>query len=1707
MRFFLIILILCINIRGLAQNGNNDPVLITAVKNGNIISVKELIDRGTDINLPDSNGATALFWAAGLGHTELVKYLVKKGAATNSTGVIFNNAERTSYYGNLTGIAAGEGHIEILQYLIDSCKIPADDKEFDPLTKRKEGWTALQWAAAAGKNETLDYLINKGADINASHGSDKGTPLIYALQGGHTQAAEILINKNADVNKAGIYRITPLMLAAEKNNIALCFLLWKKGADLLAKNENGHTALEIATKNNFYRIIDFLKTPENYEAIIKREYWSELNDSINYYSNKRDYEKAVVVGQRALTAAGNEFGFKHQNYGLALKSLSVVCRQARYFKLSVQKAEEAAALFREISGKNSIAYAAMLNQAGLSYQKLKDTAAAIRNFKQALSILRIPGNRDNLLESLLYNLASYYIDHEQAATAIPLIEEMLKMQVEIYGPESADYLDGLTMMANAFKESGKINDAISMRKTKSLLCRKLYGEKAVEYAAELNQIAMLYENLNDTVNTTANYKQAINILREQDPAQQILVNVINNFVDFLETENRLEEALLYSRENFRYIEQISGALSENLAKNCNQQARLYEKMSKYAMAEPLYTQAMQIRKKILGDQHSDYAQSLNNLAVLYSRTGKYETAETFYLEAKEIWKKSSVEINRDYFICLNNLGSLYKDMGQYNKAEPYYLESLELRKKMLGESSPEYATGLNNLALLYDNMGLYNKAETFLLQSREIRRKKLGEKHPDYAMSLNNLGSLYSNMGEYKKAESYFIESLELVRKLFGASHFDYSNCLNNLAVLSSDMGEYKKALAFLQESLEIRKNLLGEKHPDYAISLNNLANVYVKLGVYDKAERLYQEAGEIWKTKLGENHPNYSINLSALAILYRETGRFDKAEELFLKVNEIRKKALGGNHPDFATGLNNLGVLYSAVGKYEKAEVLYLRAKEIRRVSLGETNPAYATSLNNLALLYENMGQYDKAEQLFLQAMEMRKKTLGEKHPDYAMSLNNLAVLYRETGLYNKAEQLYRQSNEIIKNVKGNDDLDYALGINNLGALYQSTGDYDKAEKNYLEAIDIRKRILGEEHPDYALTLNNLAFLYTGTGKYEKAEHLYKSAISVFKKVYGPMNTDYALGVNNLALLYMRKGENAKAGKYLLEFNQIEVKNMLSVFNNLSENEKGKYLENKVVINDECNSFLYHLKKANPVFAKLNYDLQLLLKSLSLTSTKTTIEAVRNSSDSSVHRLFETWKTNKAVLARQYSIPLSQRREDLKKVEEQTEGLEKELTRKSADFKNQIQSIDIKTTNVQSKLEEGEVALEFVRFEVLNREWTDSIMYAAYILGRNDSIPVFVPLFEEKQLGKLFDSAGTSADKMVSSFYRGGEIKNKSSATTLGKDLYKLVWSPLEPYLKGVKKISYSPAGKLYNIAFHALPVDSNTVLMDKYELQQYTSTRQIVLRSTEEQTRTIHSINLFGDPAFTIDSISLAKSSKGKENVSGVYTPPNRGTRGGSWAELPGTADEIKKIKTLFDQHQNNGQTEKVYSKVYTRLAATEEALKSLNGNSSQVLHLATHGFFLPKAVGKTRDNSTNSGNTYSLAEDPLLRSGLILTGGNYAWSGKTPIEGVEDGIVTAYEISQLDLSNTELVVLSACETALGDVKGSEGVFGLQRAFKMAGVKKMIVSLWQVPDKETAELMTTFYGYLLQGKTITEAFAKAQAEMRKKYSAYYWAAFVLVE
>ena len=381
--------------------------------------------------------------------------------------------------------------------------------------------------------------------------------------------------------------------------------------------------------------------------------------------------------------------------------------------------------------------------------------------------------------------------------------------------------------------------------------------------------------------------------------------------------------------------------------------------------------------------------------------------------------------------------------------------------------------------------------------------------------------------------------------------------------------------------------------------------------------------------------------------------------------------------------------------------------------------------------------------------------------------------------------------------------------------------------------------------------------------------------------------------------------------------------------------------------------------------------------------------------------------------------------------------------------------------------------------------------MYAAFVFTNHDTVPHFVPLCEESKLQSLLQY--NNSNGYVNNLYRGGKLGTAPPKEFKGDSLYHYVWEPLEPYLGNAHTVSIAPVGILHKISFAAMPSKKSQYLVATYKIQQYTSTRQIA-EIYDSLSKTDNNVALMGGISYTVDSSSFVSRAR---NIKPTKRGTKRAYSKSAWEFLPGTLSEIDNIQHLFEKY---GKT--VLSD--TGSSASEERFKSFSGHSPRIIHLATHGFFLPDPQSNKNDEYDTSSGFY---KDPMLRTGLILAGANRTWLGKPPFANREDGILSAYEISQLDLSNTDLVVLSACETALGDIEGSEGVFGLQRAFKIAGVRNLVVSLWQVPDKETSELMTQFYTYYLSGIPAREAFIQAQQLMRQKYTPYYWAAFVFIQ
>jgi CHAT domain-containing protein len=966
-------------------------------------------------------------------------------------------------------------------------------------------------------------------------------------------------------------------------------------------------------------------------------------------------------------------------------------------------------------------------------------------------------------------------------------------------------------------------------------------------------------------------------------------------------------------------------------------------------------------------------------------------------------------------------------------------------------------------------------------------------------IELNNSAIELQEKGDYAKALTQAMAAVDKAKQEYGQNHPDYAQALNTLASITKSVGQYKKAEVFYLEAKKIRERTLGKNHRDYANSLNNLGTFYTTLGQYTIAEKYLLESVDIHKKIFGSDNVYYGISLNAIGVLYKAMKEPEKALPYMISASAILKKPEGGISINYLTTLNNLASVYSDLGLYVKAEDIYTKAKDYSALHFGEKTPTHINLLNNIATVYCETKQFEKALSLFRRSGELCKALLGNKHQEYAVALSNIAETYMRLEKYHLALAPSAEALEIWKNSLGTTHENYANQLFQLAKLYQYAGENKKAEQMLLESAEIHKSKFGTSSLAYAKCMANLAFYYYFLNDVNKAELLFTRTMEIYRARMGDSSEHYSTVANNLAALYLKSNQPAKAATTTILASNGIIKAITQNFLLFSNKDKEEYLEKTRYNADFLNSAISLSANNQSSLAEFGFNQNIMLKSLALSDTRDLRGLLYNSQDTAIQKLFVHWLNLKKMIAKQYSLPVEMRAPDFNQARFLADEMERDLSKKMAGFRQQQEAFKINAAVIKGKMDPDEAVLEFIRFRKFENHWTNNYGYAVYLLRKSDPFPVFIPLFDESQLQKILDSAGKSTVTMVNKIYRGAEIRDKS-ATALGKSLYQLIWQPLESYLKGIKKVSYSPAGKLYGIAIHALPCDSTRLLIDRYLLNQYSSTRQVALREEYKFSKPQNSV-LFGDAVFSLDSLSLVKSRKAKRYdttySASVYTPDNRGGYAGTWPELPGTAQELKKINQLLLANQ-------LTVKSFTQRTATEENLKSISGSSPQVLHIATHGFFLPVA-DKRKDNENV--NSYLLAEDPLLRSGLVLTGGNYVWSGKTPIDGIEDGIATAYEISQLNLSNTELVVLSACETALGDVKGSEGVFGLQRAFKMAGAKKMIVSLWQVPDKETAELMTAFYGYWLGGKKIEDAFSQAQTDMRKKYAPYYWAAFVLIE
>ncbi len=802
--------------------------------------------------------------------------------------------------------------------------------------------------------------------------------------------------------------------------------------------------------------------------------------------------------------------------------------------------------------------------------------------------------------------------------------------------------------------------------------------------------------------------------------------------------------------------------------------------------------------------------------------------------------------------------------------------------------------------------------------------------------------------------------------------------------------------------------------------------------------------------------------------------------EEAFPLINEswhFYSKHIDSFPIDYANLAHILGQCYMINDNYEKAEEYFFIAINTLKNKYKD-DYVYRSTLTDIGIFYYTLHNYDKANQYFSEAKYLFEKNLDLGYR-YAILLTNYSLIQNDMGKNLLAKMYVDLAMDIFVNSEKKDSVETSTLLSQYASTYYKLGFIEDAISIMRQALDICPN-------------NNSSGLLSGIGTLYFNQKNYKEALNYYKKSF---DLNHAITFNLITgtqlawTQHVLKDKNCFITSQLLSDSIIS--DVMRKFTFLSNRERESYWSYNNI----------NIDLLNTIFANANtgkyigtiYNNCLFTKGLLLKTSKYIKREISLSGDDYSKKLISIMNfLEKEINKGNYSA------KQIEQIKDSLNNIDKLLTKNNASYQSFKKELLPDWTRIKKSLDKNEAAIEFVQIPIIEHDSIpESFIYKYYgmIIKKNSSFPILVPLCTDLELQDILVNRNhLRTNRYISNLYTVG-----NSTSTFGDKLYNNVWAPLEKELKGIKIIYYSPIGQLNSISFNAL-MNNSICLSDRFNLHLLSSTAEIVQLKRKTHSKIENAI-IYGGIAYDLSDAQMIAEAKNYETTNKHVVQPIEEDRNRSgWNYLPGTVEEVKSINATLDSVG--------YSSVlYLGAHANEESFKSLSGKSPHLLHIATHGFFLndPKqiAVNPFLQEIKRHGDI-----NYLLRSGLLFAGANKKWVHGNNVEGIEDGVLTAEEISNLDLSSTEVVSLSACETGLGEIVSSEGVFGLQRAFKLSGVKTLIMSLWKVPDNATSKLMISFYKNWSSGMEIHQAFQSAQKKIKEKYpSPYYWAGFVMLD
>ncbi|MDN5200737.1 CHAT domain-containing protein [Fulvivirgaceae bacterium BMA10] len=1059
----------------------------------------------------------------------------------------------------------------------------------------------------------------------------------------------------------------------------------------------------------------------------------------------------------------------------------------------------------------------------------------------------------------------------------------------------------------------------------------------------------------------------------------------------------------------------------------------------------------------------------NTTVDFYTRLSEKSTED---LE-KEVLKlmENKAAYPKNHYKRIEILQFLYKTSLAHLKvsvAEKYLNDILEIQKERYGSYSVEYHITKLLLANHYikytDNLNLAR--DIYSESYDQIVSKEILPGHIHYIDFINNIVALHEFSDNYAEASKTLESALNATKKEFNDKNVRYGVALDKIANLQLKIGDYDKAVQNIATALSILSEQKDEgvNGYHYASAKETEAKLLAIQGFYDEAKSSLLKAQRV-KQKLVHNPQFYSDNSEDdLADLYIKIGRYNETQEILEKAISEKERLYGKESRQLIPSLTAQGQLQFIYGEFTEAEKTVRRALDIAVKQYNERSTKTAPPRLLLSEIYAELGDYSNSSELAKNALEILESRFGKEHIEVSRALVQLGTIqFHQQENLAETENLFLRARQIVAEKLGDDNPLYANILKNIAAIYVQGNEFEKAHELLNDAGQIwAEKISARYNVNAANIYTLLGDIYFKQKLYNIAETNYLNANRLYDKIFGKNHPAYVKNLSKLSKTYYMLKLNKKANDYILEALSNYKQYIEDYFPALSEGQKTKYW------NTIKGDFEYFntLALNDPNLVDQMYDNALTSKALLLSSSIKIKKRILNSNDDDLIVKFNDWALKKEVLASFSSLNVDQLKENdinLDELNKEVETLEKELSEQSELFSRKLDKKPLTWKKIRSVLEKDEVAIEMVRFRLFNHVFTDSVIYAILFIS-NDTrqTPAYTFLRNGRELEQKYFNYYKNAIRF--------KLKDEHSNQKF--------WRPIAQATGGYQTIYLSPDGVFNQINLEAIPTNNARYVLDEVNLVQISTTRDLFSQRTQQRKETVsldQTASIFGDPQYYLNSNAddqLIKS-------------------------LPGSREEVDKVQAILLENGWN-------SSPYTQDEATEYQVKLVE--NPRIFHVATHGFFEENKV-EIFDDFQWLHSKNELQQNPLLKSGLLFAGAGDALNRNSTNYNFQNGVLTAYEAMNLELDNTELVVLSACETGLGNIGIGEGVYGLQRAFLQAGAKSLIMSLFKVSDQVTLELMVKFYQKWLTSGDKRQAFISAKKEIRDEFhDPLYWGAFVMI-